>query len=61
MAGHAHSNQAEKQYKGSVMCVNMEHGELQAKSCDIEELPASSRGKAASVDERPAPCEGPGT
>ena len=42
------------------MCVNAEHGELQSE-CDIEELPALSQGKAASVHERPAPCGGPGT
>lgn len=39
------------------MCVNAATG----KEGDIEELPASSQGKAASDHERPAPCEGPGT
>lgn len=35
-------------YKGDIMCANAEHGELQA-DCDIEELPALSQKKAASI------------
>lgn len=43
-----------------VMCVNAEHGETQTE-WDIKELPVLFHRKVATVHNRPAACESPGT